>query len=82
VLADLGVVGLLLLVALLLAAGALAARAALRAPPLTAFVVTLGLFWLLLALGLWSALGLVAGVPLDALTWLALGLVCTRGVEA
>jgi len=78
VLADLGVVGAALLAALLGAAGFVGVRAALRAPPATAYLVTLGLFWLLLALGLWAALGLVAGVPLDALTWLALGLVCTR----
>jgi len=78
VLADLGVVGAALLAALLGAAGFVGVRAALRAPPATAYLVTLGLFWLLLALGLWAALGLVAGVPLDALTWLALGFVCTR----
>ena len=32
------------------------------------------LLWLLVASGLWTAQGLVAGIPLDALTWLALGL--------
>jgi hypothetical protein len=26
------------------------------------------------AMGVWTALGLVAGLPLDGLTWLALGL--------
>ncbi len=35
----------------------------------------LGLLWLLLAIGLWGAQGLVAGLPLAALTWIALGLV-------
>jgi hypothetical protein len=33
-------------------------------------------------MGLWTALGFVAGVPLDALTWLAIGTVaagCAAG---
>jgi hypothetical protein len=81
VLSDLGVVGLGLLVALVAAALAVALPTALRAPPETAFVVTLGLFGFLLTLGLWTALGLVAGIPLDALTWLALGLICCRRPE-
>jgi O-antigen ligase len=81
VLADLGIVGLVLLAALVAAALAVALPSALRAPPETAFAVTLGLFALVLALGMWSALGLVAGIPLDALTWLALGLVCCRWIE-
>ena len=33
----------------------------------------IGLLWLLLCVGLWGAQGLVAGVPLAALTWLAVG---------
>lgn len=73
VLADLGVVGGVLLV-LLFAAGLWAAgRAALRGPPSRALSGTLGLFWLLLVMGLWTAEGLVAGIPLDAVTWLAFG---------
>jgi hypothetical protein len=39
-------------------------------------------FALLLALGLWGAQGLVAGLPLDALTWLGLGLAATAAAEA
>jgi hypothetical protein len=78
VLADLGIVGSLLLAGLGAAALAVALPSALRDPPDTAFVVTLGLFGLLLSLGLWTAVGLVAGIPLDALTWLALGLLCYR----
>jgi hypothetical protein len=83
-LADLGVVGFILLAGLVVAALAVGVRAAMRAPPEAALGVTLGLFWLLLALGLWTALGLVAGVPLAALTWLALGLLCRmpRGAPA
>jgi hypothetical protein len=72
------VVGFVLLVALFAAALAVALRTAVRGPPRTAFAATLGLFWLLLALGLWTAVGLVAGLPLDALTWLAFGAAATR----
>ena len=67
-LADLGLVGFALLVAVLAAGVVLG----LRSPPL-------GLLWLLLAVGLWGAQGLVTGIPLAALTWLALGLAATRG---
>jgi hypothetical protein len=73
-LADLGLVGLGLLVALAAAAAATGVRAA-RASP-TALV---GLLWLLVAAGIWAGIGLVPGIPLAALTWLALGLVCARG---
>jgi len=33
--------------------------------------------WLLVAMGVLSASGFVAGIPVDALTWLAVGLVAT-----
>ena len=66
-LADLGVVGGALLLALLAAALALARRATTTAQGV------LGLLWLLLCVGLWGAQGLVAGVPLAALTWFAVG---------
>lgn len=82
VLADLGVVGLVLLVALAVAGLLVGLRGALRAPPLPALAATLGLFWLVLALGMWTAEGMIAGIPLDALTWLAFGLVALREVEA
>jgi hypothetical protein len=52
----------------------LSARAALRAPPELAVAATCGLLWLLVAAGTWNGLGLVAGIPLDAVTWLAFGL--------
>jgi hypothetical protein len=51
----------------------LAGRASLRAPPALAWIPALGVAWIVLALGLWAAFGLVAGVPLDALAWLAIG---------
>lgn len=76
VLADLGVVGFVLLVALFAAGLAVGLRAALRAPPAAAFAATLGVFWLVLVLGLWTAMGLVAGVPLDVVTWSAFGVAC------
>jgi O-antigen ligase len=70
-LADLGVVGLALWLATLLAAFLLAARRVLRGPPQEALVASA---WLLLAAGVWTAQGIVAGVPLEALGWLAVGL--------
>jgi hypothetical protein len=73
VLADLGLVGFVLMLGWLGAPALVAARAALRAPPSLAWIPVLGLAWLVLALGLWVAFGLVAGVPLDALAWLAVG---------
>ncbi len=69
-LADLGAVGGLALLAVFLAGLGLAARAALAGST----AALLGLLWLVLVVGLWSAQGLVAGIPLDAVTWLALGL--------
>lgn len=66
-LADLGLVGLALLLTLLACAVGLASRA-------RDAVTTVGLAWLAVAAGVWAALGIVAGIPLDALTWLAVGL--------
>ena len=74
-LADLGLVGFALLVALFAVAVVLGARAALRAPPGAVVVTAAGLLWLLVAAGVWNGLGLVAGIPLDALTWLGIGLI-------
>jgi O-Antigen ligase len=74
-LTDLGVIGFALLVALLVGAVVLGARAALRAPPGRVVPVCAGLLWLLVAAGVWNGLGLVAGIPLDALTWMGVGLI-------
>jgi O-antigen ligase len=74
-LADLGLVGFLILAALFAVAVVLGARAALRAPPGAVVVTAAGLLWLLVAAGVWNGLGLVAGIPLDALTWLGVGLI-------
>jgi O-antigen ligase len=82
VLSDLGLVGLVLLLALVAAALLLGRRTAVRGPPDAAFAATLGLFWFVLALGLWTALGLVAGIPLDAMTWLAVGAIAAGAARA
>jgi hypothetical protein len=37
-----------------------------------------GVSWILVAAGVWLGLGLVAGIPLLALTWLAFGFTCAR----
>ncbi len=74
-LTDLGLLGFALLVVLLVVAMVLGARAALRAPPGALVPVAAGLLWLVVAAGVWNGLGLVAGIPLDALTWLGVGLI-------
>ena len=74
-LSDLGAIGFVLLVAALAVPLAIGVRTALRAPSGPASGAALGVFWLVLALGLWTAVGFVAGLPLDALTWLAIGAV-------
>jgi O-antigen ligase len=70
---DLGIVGLLAFLGLLASGLVMAARAALRAPPAVAVTALVSLVWLVLVMGVLSALGLVAGIPSDALLWLALG---------
>ena len=69
-LAETGVVGFLLLVGVFERPWT-AGRAALRGPPETTLLAFL---WLLVCVGVWNALGTIAGIPMDALTWLALGL--------
>jgi O-antigen ligase len=73
-LADLGVIGLALWAAVFAAAAALAARAAIR---LGSAPGVMGLLWVALLVWLWTAQGYIAGIPLDALTWLAFGLAVT-----
>ncbi len=60
----------------------LAGRAAFRGPPEARLPGVLAGAWLLLAMGTWTAVGLVAGVPLDALTWIALGLAAAAAAGA
>ena len=71
--ADLGVAGIAALLALA-AVGIAAGIRGLRTSP----VPLAGLCWLLVAAGVWTGIGLVPGLPLDALTWLAFGLVTVR----
>ena len=70
---DLGVVGLLAFLSLLASALVVIVRAALRAPPAVAVGALAAGVWLLVVMGVLSALGLVAGIPTDALLWLTLG---------
>ncbi len=75
-------IGFLLLMATFVAGLWLATRAALRGPPEARLPGVLAGAWLLLAMGTWTAVGLVAGVPLDALTWIALGLAAAAAAGA
>jgi hypothetical protein len=76
-LADLGVVGFALLVTFFASGILLAGRVVLRGPPDDAAGGLVAALWLLVAAGVASALGLVAGIPLDALVWLSAGLAVT-----
>jgi hypothetical protein len=82
-LADLGVIGLALWAGVFAVGAWCAGRAALALGRGSALY---GLALVGLLVWLWSAQGYVAGIPLDALTWLGLGLGVTRlsraGVEA
>jgi O-antigen ligase len=74
-LADLGVIGLALWVGVFATAAWLAGRAAVALGSATALYALLAvavLVWL------WTAQGFVAGIPLDALTWLTFGVAATR----
>jgi O-antigen ligase len=74
-LADMGAAGGLALLALAGAGLATGIRSALRTPdgsPARTAAVT-GTLWLCVVLGIWNGIGLVAGLPLDALLWLGLG---------
>jgi hypothetical protein len=74
--ADLGIAGIVALVGLV-ATGITAGIRGIRASP----VALVGLGWLLVAAGVWAGIGLVSGLPLGALTWLAFGLVTVRETE-
>jgi O-antigen ligase len=71
--ADLGIAGIVVLLALA-AAGIAAGVRGIRSSP----AALCGLGWLLVATGVWTGIGLVSGLPLGALTWLSFGLVLTR----
>jgi O-antigen ligase len=71
--ADLGIAGIVVLVGLAAAAVAAGVRN-LRSSP----VALAGLGWLAVAAGVWAGIGLISGLPLEALTWIAVGLVTVR----
>jgi O-antigen ligase len=81
-LTDMGLVGFVLLVALFVCGLVLGLRAALRAPPEIALLALVGVCWMLVAAGVWNGLGLVAGIPLDAVTWLSFGLIAAAAAAA
>jgi O-antigen ligase len=74
VLADLGIIGFLLVVAVFASVAVTAFRNR------NAFAA-IGLAWAAVVAGVWAALGIVAGIPLDALTWIAFGLVAIWGTQ-
>jgi O-antigen ligase len=76
--ADMGVIGLASFLALFLVPLRVAWRAGAAGG--------VPILWLLVSMGVWIGLGLVAGIPLVALTWLAIGLAAaaaawTSGLE-
>jgi O-antigen ligase len=73
-LAELGIVGLGLFLALLGAGLVYGAKRALRSPPVPAARALVGVLWLLVAMGTWAGQGIVAGASFAALSWFALGL--------
>jgi hypothetical protein len=71
--ADLGLAGIVVLLGLAAAGIATGIRGIHSSP-----VALCGLGWLLVAAGVWTGIGLVSGLPLGALTWIAFGLVAVR----
>lgn len=71
--ADLGIVGLVLLLTTVLGGIGVAATAAIRGPPDTAGFALFILFALLVGAAEFAALGLIPGIPTTALLWLAIG---------
>jgi len=82
VLAELGLVGLVLFLALLVVGVVLGAARALRAPPLRGQLAFVGLLWLLAVMGTWAGQGLGAGSAFVALSWCGLGLIAAAGSPA
>jgi O-antigen ligase len=71
-LSDLGVVGLVLFLGALLTPLTLGGARLLRGSPDVSALVPVS--WLLVTMGVLTAIGLVAGIPLDAMLWIAAGL--------
>jgi O-antigen ligase len=79
-LSDLGTVGLVLFLGALLTPLWLVGRRVVRGPPDEAFA--LPAMWLLVAMGVLTAIGIVAGIPTDALLWIAAGLCAAPALVA
>jgi hypothetical protein len=73
-LADLGLVGALLLGATVFAALRLLVRVASRGPPELLWSAIVATGWLIFALAVFTGSGLLPGIPVDALLWLSIGL--------
>ena len=73
-LSDLGIVGGLILLALVVATATLLVRVAARGPPELLWGAIVAAGWLLFALAVFTGSGLLPGIPVDALLWLAVGL--------
>ena len=78
--AELGVGGALAFLAALVVPLALAWRTARRAA--AAADAAVPLLWLLVTMGIWLGLGIVAGIPLVGLHWLAIGLAVASAASA
>jgi hypothetical protein len=81
-LADMGVIGFTGLLAFLGTVLVVAGRRALRGPPEVASGAFVALLWLVVAAAVWGAVGLVAGIPLDAQIWIAAGLAAAGAAGA
>lgn len=73
-LADLGIVGLLLLASAVGAALVILTRTAGRGPPQSAGTAIMTSGWIIFAIAVFTGSGLLPGLPVDALLWLGLGL--------
>jgi hypothetical protein len=71
-LSDLGALGFVFFLGALLTPVALGCRRLLRAPPDPAGLLSVS--WVLVTMGVLTAIGLVAGIPSDAMLWIAAGL--------
>jgi hypothetical protein len=76
-LAELGIVGFALFVTMILTGLGVAGRQLRGAVPAPNTPALIGLLWLLVAAGVWNSLWLIAGIPFDALIWLAFGFAAT-----
>ena len=76
--ADTGLIGL----ALALATYGTALATALRAVRRQAFLALVATGWILVAAGTSNAIGIIAGIPLDAVTWLGFGLAVVAAGQA